>query len=152
VWRFIKSDPAITQRRWVKRRNRCTKCWYDLTGSTGDVCPECGRPKRYADSVWTDGRFHLKWGIMSVVGWGAVLWVLIALHHLARDRLSVDNMDLRPLKTATYAIMLWSWAGVSTIIAVVWFHTSNAKHLLARYMTVVGIVGCFLLMGLFWLW
>ena len=32
-------DPA-------RRRPRCPKCWYDATGLTGDVCPECGHRVR----------------------------------------------------------------------------------------------------------
>ena len=35
-------------REWVRRRqlarNRCTGCWYDLTGNVSGVCPECGTP------------------------------------------------------------------------------------------------------------
>ncbi len=35
----------FTVRRFIRdKRGRCTKCGYDLRGSSGGVCPECGAP------------------------------------------------------------------------------------------------------------
>ena len=31
----------------------CLECWYDLTGNQSGVCPECGTPRRLADTVET---------------------------------------------------------------------------------------------------
>lgn len=36
LWRSLLRDPD-------RRKRRCPKCWYDMSGATGLRCPECGR-------------------------------------------------------------------------------------------------------------
>ena len=42
LW-LLWSAPFATRRRIRKRRGRCVKCGYDLTGAGHVVCPECGK-------------------------------------------------------------------------------------------------------------
>ena len=39
-YRALFADPP-------RNRRRCPKCWHDMTGTPGRVCPECGRDSRF---------------------------------------------------------------------------------------------------------
>lgn len=62
------SRKAKMTKKWDDRRHRCTRCWYDMRGSVGEVCPECGTPKSRGESIWTDGRWNLRVGVYLVLG------------------------------------------------------------------------------------
>ncbi len=50
----------------AKGRKRCPKCWYDLTGSPGPTCSECGYgPKSEAKLFKT--RRHWRWAVVAVL-------------------------------------------------------------------------------------
>lgn len=41
--------PGLVRRSWRVRRGLCLQCGYDLRGSTGPICPECGWKRKGAD-------------------------------------------------------------------------------------------------------
>lgn len=51
------------------RRRRCPGCWYDMSGTAGLVCPECGRAARAERRLF---RTRRRWG-WAAAGAGAVL-------------------------------------------------------------------------------
>ena len=81
---FFKRDwqrgRAREKNKWEKRKHRCTRCWYDMQGGIGDVCPECGTPKNRSENVWTDGRWHWRVGIFFAL---AVVFVVLSLLAIA---------------------------------------------------------------------
>lgn len=47
-------------------RKRCPRCWYDMSGSAGLVCPECGRDARRTNRMYKTRR-RRRWAVVAVV-------------------------------------------------------------------------------------
>lgn len=47
-------------------RKRCPKCWYDMSGAAGLVCPECGRDARRVRGLHRTRR-RWRWGLLGVM-------------------------------------------------------------------------------------
>lgn len=55
-------DPA-------KGRRRCPKCWYDMSGTPGLICSECGRSVKHEKQLFKTRR-RLRWALVALVFFG----------------------------------------------------------------------------------
>lgn len=46
-------------------RRRCPKCWYDMSGASGLVCPECGRDAKREKRLYRTRR-RMRWVVVGV--------------------------------------------------------------------------------------
>lgn len=81
--------PGLLRMRWRRRRDRCTRCGYPLSGA--DICPECGKPRVQ--------RQPLTGVLPMVVGTLAVLLLASGLAYFAHRQWSARPM-LPPLHHA----------------------------------------------------
>jgi hypothetical protein len=64
-------------------RRRCPKCWYDMKGSPGPKCPECGREPRAESALF---RTRRRWGFAAVgMGAGFVAALLPGMPRVATE-------------------------------------------------------------------
>ncbi|MCZ6811355.1 MAG: hypothetical protein O7D97_05070, partial [Planctomycetota bacterium] len=58
----------------ARGRRRCAKCWYDMSGTPGRVCSECGYRARREKTLFKTRR-HWRWVFVGIlvlaVGYGA---------------------------------------------------------------------------------
>ena len=104
-------DPA--REPLAKRDALCSECGYDLRGTTGTACPECGKPAwMLPERRWW--RFtRLEWAFLAGVLWcvlGILAWVVAiigtAQHALSMLALWVPGVFVIPL-----VVVLLVWLG-----------------------------------------
>jgi HEAT repeat protein len=77
-------------------RRRCPTCWFDMSGTTGLKCPECGKQHRHEGRMYLTRR-HI---------WWATLGALV----LVSARVGWEWPDLRRRGTASYVptrVLVW---------------------------------------------
>src|SRR5688572_9581634 len=63
-------------------RRRCPRCWYEMTGVPGLVCPECGKAARREKALF---RTRRRWRMAGVSALVAGLGLAAALTPRARE-------------------------------------------------------------------
>lgn len=60
----------------ARGRRRCPRCWYDMTGTPGRLCPECGREARHEKSLFRARRRLLPAAAGALAASLGVTWTI----------------------------------------------------------------------------
>ncbi|MDY7107236.1 MAG: hypothetical protein SYC29_01235 [Planctomycetota bacterium] len=72
IWYVLTRLPGMLRSRRRRRRRLCLACAYDLRGSAGDVCPECGGDQRRLAECVTRAR----WQVLAFIAVAACVVVV----------------------------------------------------------------------------
>ena len=81
----------------ARGRRRCPRCWYDMGGVPGLVCPECGRDARREKRL---GRTRRKWRWAAI---GGLVWI-IAFSLVVTPRVRLYG----PASLLPTSLLLWA--------------------------------------------